>query len=34
LWQEVKAMKHATKSDSVANIDIFDVCLKCFAISF
>ena len=34
LWQEVKAMKHATKSDSVANIDIFDVCSKCFAISF
>ena len=34
LWQEVKAMEHATKSDSVANLDIFDVCLKCFAISF
>ena len=34
LLQEVKAMEHATKSDSVANLDILDVCLMCFAISF
>ena len=34
LWQEVKAMEHATKSDSVANLDVLDVCLTCFAISF
>ena len=34
LLQEVKAMEHATKSDSVANLDILDVWLMCFAISF